>query len=578
MPNLLAMSFEGELAPSFDLRCLERGRKHPDGWGIGYYPGGEPCAPVLKEPVPLHGSIRSELIKAWDHLAASLFLLHIRSATWGQISDANTQPFSRTLGGRDWLCAHAGSLHSKLDLGDSPRYEPVGSTDTERVFCRLLGQIAASGARRLGDVPATVLRGWLEDINTYGALTLALTDGDDLVVYADRDGAGDLYLWEIIPPYETAVFGDDDLSVDLTKRGITSKRGVIVSSSQLDAKTEAPVTWRKLPPGQLVIIRKGAIRVETSREPKAPSPVRASAPRIAVARGRPEPRIYDVHHRTAYTYQRQVERSTHRLRLTPTHDRLQTLHSHEITVSVDGEGFDYDDVFGNRVRHLLLDTPYTELVIEAKSRVEVLDTDPLSFHPRRSQSTMPVVWMPWQRQILQPFLLPPELPESQLEELVAYASSFKERNDSDLFDTLVDMNDTIFREYKYQQNTTTLGTTAWDVFVNRRGVCQDFANLFICLARLMSVPARYAYGYVYTGPKHANQVQGEASHAWVQVYLPQLGWRGFDPTNGSIVQTDHVRVAVGRNYVDATPTSGTIYVGGGPERMSVDVSVKISDR
>jgi transglutaminase-like putative cysteine protease len=115
------------------------------------------------------------------------------------------------------------------------------------------------------------------------------------------------------------------------------------------------------------------------------------------------------------------------------------------------------------------------------------------------------------------------------------------------------------------------------VFVNRRGVCQDFANLFICLARLMSVPARYAFGYVYTGPKHANQAQGEASHAWVQVYLPHLGWRGFDPTNGSIVQTDHVRVAVGRNFVDATPTSGTIYVGGGPERMTVDVSVKIVD-
>ena len=73
MPNLFAMSFEGTLAPSFDLRCLQPGRTPPDGWGIGYYPGGEPSASVLKEPAPESGSIRSEIVKAWDHLASSIF-------------------------------------------------------------------------------------------------------------------------------------------------------------------------------------------------------------------------------------------------------------------------------------------------------------------------------------------------------------------------------------------------------------------------------------------------------------------------------------------------------------------------
>jgi transglutaminase-like putative cysteine protease len=67
----------------------------------------------------------------------------------------------------------------------------------------------------------------------------------------------------------------------------------------------------------------------------------------------------------------------------------------------------------------------------------------------------------------------------------------------------------------------------------------------------------------------------EASHAWVQVYLPEVGWRGFDPTNGILTQTDHVRVAVGRNYRDATPTSGTIYVGGGDDTLEVDVRVAV---
>ncbi len=64
MPNLLALSFEGTLAPSVDLVCLRPGHKPPDGWGIGYYAGSERSATVLKEPAPPQGSIRSELVKA----------------------------------------------------------------------------------------------------------------------------------------------------------------------------------------------------------------------------------------------------------------------------------------------------------------------------------------------------------------------------------------------------------------------------------------------------------------------------------------------------------------------------------
>src|SRR5687767_8479604 len=103
MPNLLAMSFEGELAPSFDLACLQPGRKPPDGWGLGYYPGGEPSAVVPKEPAPPQGSIRSHLARAWEHLEPPLFAPHIRSARRGAITDANTQPFVRSWGRRDWM-------------------------------------------------------------------------------------------------------------------------------------------------------------------------------------------------------------------------------------------------------------------------------------------------------------------------------------------------------------------------------------------------------------------------------------------------------------------------------------------
>jgi transglutaminase-like putative cysteine protease len=295
-----------------------------------------------------------------------------------------------------------------------------------------------------------------------------------------------------------------------------------------------------------------------------------------------EIRRFAVVHRTGYRYALPVGRSTHMLRLVPVHDRVQSLLEHDLTVTTDGERIvtkhiDFEDVFGNRARRLILERPFTELVIEARSVVEVRDTDPLVFKPLHARRAIPLVWMPWQRTMMAPYLLPTELPETQLEELAEYAMTFVERNDYDLIGTLLDMNRSIFTEYKYSQGSTNNATTAFDVYVNRRGVCQDFTNLFINLARLLGVPARYACGYVYTGPKAENHAQSEASHAWVQLYLPEVGWKGFDPTNGIVTQTDHIRVSVGRSSVDATPTSGTIYVGGGAETLNVDVRVERCD-
>lgn len=574
MPNLLAMSFEGELAPSFTLTCLDPGRTLPDGWGLGYYPAGEPSAAILKEPAPPQASIRSQLALAWEQVASSVFVLHIRAATWGALSDANTQPFSRAWGRRDWLMAHAGSLDRKPDVVPGP-FEPVGSTDTEAIFCGLLNRFAERGWRNLAEVDMEVLHGWLGELNERGELTMCLTDGRDLLVHTDRRGAP-FHLGILAPPYERIAFGDNDLIVDLTRRGAKSRKGVIASTDPLTAGIgDAPhaVAWRTLAPGTLLVIRQGAVIVERTAGGPTESPRERRRP------ARAERQTFDVVHRTVYKYARPVERSLHVLRLVPVHDRLQSLISSELTVSVPtSQAREYEDVFGNRVRRFTIDTPFQEMVLEARSVVEVLDVDPLGFGPLRVHSSIPLVWMPWQRQVLDPFLLPPELPETELAELAEYAMSFVARNDNDVLDTLLDINDTIYREYAYRQGSTNLMTTAFDTYVNRRGVCQDFTNLMMCLARLLGVPARYVCGYIYTGPKVSgateHQRQGEASHAWVQLYLPQVGWKGFDPTNGILTQTDHVRVAVGRNYLDATPTSGTIFVGGGGETLSVDVRVE----
>ena len=279
MPNLLAMSFEGELAPSFTLHCLDVGRTLPDGWGLGYYPAGEPSAAILKEPAPPISSMRSQLALAWEQVESSVFVLHIRAATWGALSDANTQPFSRTWARRDWLMAHAGSLDRKPTDVPGP-FEPVGSTDTEAIFCNLMNRFVDAGWRSIADIDLDTLIEWFGSMNEVGELTLCLSDGLDLLVHSDRRGAP-LHLGSLAPPYQQIAFGDIDLDIDLTRRGAKSRKGAIVSTNPLDARdgdAGNAITWRQLAPGTLLVLREGAVITERSTGGELDTP-RSSARR-----------------------------------------------------------------------------------------------------------------------------------------------------------------------------------------------------------------------------------------------------------------------------------------------------------
>ncbi len=583
MPNLLALSFEGQVAPSFTLKCLDEGRERPDGWGLGYYPGGEPSATVLKEPAPTSGSIRSELVRVWEHTASSVFLLQIRRARWGGNSNANTQPFARHHGGQEWLFAHSGSLEQRLDGPTDIPFEPVGSTDSERLFCELLERMAKHGWRRLADADPDVLAGWYHELNAFGSLSSVLTDGLDLCVWADEHGTTLPHVASFYPPYTRAVFGDDDVELDLTKRGAMSRRGVIVTSGPIATYGDGHVEHHLVEPGQLILVRGGLVRHKTRAWNRPSSPPLSSDGSVPVVRVGKQSELppaeearYRIRHRTVYRYVEPVERSHHLLRLEPVHDRKQSLESVDLRVSVPHNGFDFEDVFGNRTRRIVIECDYRELAIESESIVVVRAPDRMQARPRHIRSTIPLLWMPWQRHMLAPYLLPQELFESELLELTEYAMNFVRRNDNDLIDTLTDINNTIFREYEYEQGATTLATTPFDVYTQRKGVCQDFANLFICLARSLSVPARYVCGYVHVANSgNGRDAMALASHAWVEVYMMDTGWRGFDPTNGKLASTEHIRVAVGRTYRDATPTSGTIFVGGGDETLDVAVNVEL---
>ncbi len=279
-----------------------------------------------------------------------------------------------------------------------------------------------------------------------------------------------------------------------------------------------------------------------------------------------------VTHTTRYSYDRPILRSVHKLRLCPVSERNQRVLSHKLTIHPDVPIVEYEDVFGNWVAQIEIDAPYTELTLSADSLVEINEVDPFSFTRKKIRPAFPLDWMPWEQAMLDPYLRPLELPDTEIAELFAYAMTFVEGNGRDLVETLFAINLSLFRDYQYVPGSTTLATTPYDVFLSKQGVCQDFANLFICLARLLGIPARYVCGYLYTGNVGEQRARSDSTHAWVQLYLPGIGWKGFDPTNGVLPALSHVRVAYGRHYRDATSTSGTLYTSAN-ETMAIDVTV-----
>ena len=288
-----------------------------------------------------------------------------------------------------------------------------------------------------------------------------------------------------------------------------------------------------------------------------------------------------VRHNTTYRYDQPMPRSASRLKLRPLYDDLQAVLSHELDITLDGQplGPDvplvrYDDVFGNGSVRFEIDRPYQELSITATSVVSLRDADPFAFADTPMRPQIPLVWVPRDKTVMSPFLTSVELPDTQLEELYEYAMTFVDKNNGDLMETLFNINLEFFHNFEYVPGFTTNNTTPFEVYSTKKGVCQDFAQLFICMARLLNVPARYVCGYIFTGNTGVERAQSDASHAWLQLYIPNVGWKGFDPTNGVLPELGHVRVAVGRFFRDTAPTDGTLY---GDATETMDVAVEVTE-
>ncbi len=612
MSDILALNSDSLSSPSIKIKTsLESGTIDSIGWGLGWYPNDDNSAVIIKDAVSRDTQDMVQALTDWASFRFTVLMCNSIGAA-KRPTQHDTQPFRRSFSGTDWLFIHDGEF-SRDDLEDihdqaTGFLEPLGKTDSELAFCLLLGRIHASGSKSLKEAKGRNILDWFGELDFHGSADIILSDGKTMVFYHGKNSTKPMFYKRFCPPNLNIALESNSLSLNLNDPRDVYRTFMMVSTGPFQGED-----WEEMELGQLIMARRGAIVWNSQRTRPIPYPLSSFQSQIQsvsasteshleekgsfsslqteqaltsavtpspeeVLHGSPDPspdyRLYDVTHLTEYKYSEPVEHSEHAFRLSPMVDHDQIIMQGGVEISVPGEKLHFEDVFGNESIHYSISKPYTELRIESRHQVKIYASTPDDYTSSMRRTSIPLIWMPWQRQMMQSYLLPPELPETQLRELNEYAMSFVERNDYHLLQTIMDMNTRIYEDFTYKQGSTNLETTPFDIFTSRTGVCQDFANLLICLCRLLNIPARYRVGYIYTNANYENKIQSEASHAWTEVYLPFVGWRGFDPTNGCLVNQDHMRVACGRNYRDATPTAGTILKGGGLESLLVDVKMR----
>lgn len=128
-----------------------------------------------------------------------------------------------------------------------------------------------------------------------------------------------------------------------------------------------------------------------------------------------------------------------------------------------------------------------------------------------------------------------------------------------IFDNLQRLNSWVFHHIYFKSGVTNVDTLLDEIIAKRQGVCQDFSHLFCAIGRQNGIPIRYVSGYLHQGHGYFGDSQ---MHAWVEAYVPNVGWIGFDPTNNILANNDHIKVAHGKDYNDCSPLKGVVYTVG----------------
>jgi transglutaminase-like putative cysteine protease len=286
--------------------------------------------------------------------------------------------------------------------------------------------------------------------------------------------------------------------------------------------------------------------------------------------------VYRVTHVTSYRYSQAVSICHNEARLTPRNTPHQRLLRSQLlvepAVATHDRGVDY---FGNGVHWFALEEAHTHLDVTAVSEVDITPFQaPAGALSAAWESARDRLRDDRSPEGLSAYELVFESPHIRFEaELVAYAQASFPRG-RPLLEAVLDLTRRIHDEFQYQPGSTTVATPLREVLRARRGVCQDFAHLEIGMLRALGLSARYVSGYVYNQPREGTRVLtgGDASHAWIGVYCPDFGYVDFDPTNGSIPSDEHVTLAWGRDFSDASPLKGVI-LGGGEHTVGVSVDV-----
>lgn len=143
-----------------------------------------------------------------------------------------------------------------------------------------------------------------------------------------------------------------------------------------------------------------------------------------------------------------------------------------------------------------------------------------------------------------------------------HSAIFRFDRSTSIFDNLRALNQWTYEHIFFKTGVTDVHTTLDEIIGKRHGVCQDFTHLFCALSRANGIPARYVSGYLHQG----NGFFGDSQmHAWAEVFVPNLGWLGFDPTNNLMANENHIKVAHGKDYADCPPLKGIVFTMGANE-------------
>ena len=290
-------------------------------------------------------------------------------------------------------------------------------------------------------------------------------------------------------------------------------------------------------------------------------------------------RRYQILHDTHYRYAAPVSLAQQLAHLWPRECPRQRCLSRELEILPQpSQRQDGQDVFGNPLTRLAFERPHESLQVNARLLVEVSARPPLQLadSPAWEQVREQLAYHGGQlgEAALEAARFRVESPFVRLKQAFAdfAADCFMPQRPYLL--CVAALMGKIFAEFTYDGEATLVATPLLEVLEKRRGVCQDFAHLMLASLRARGFAARYVSGYLLTHPPagQARLIGADASHAWVSVYCPKLGWVDFDPTNNLLPELEHITLAWGRDFADVSPLRGVI-LGGGSHDPEVRVTV-----